>query len=139
LACALASPRYHSVSFSSMSIDCHPTGKPLAQVVPPNWGEVAPAGELALVTRFLLETSVVTFPAGHFSRWEHARGVSESLIIWTAEEQIVVEGRDLGPIRAALDLGKLCEVRLNYVRHVGATPGPQVRRIVVEPRAGGVG
>lgn len=115
-----------------MSIEPHPSGRRLVTGVPPNWGEVSPAGETAMVIRFQLEGSVVTYPAGQFNRWEHARAATETLTIWTVWERIMVEGRDLGPIRAALDLGKLCEVRLNYMHHSGSRPGPHVRRIVIE-------
>ena len=34
-------------------------------------------------------------------------------------------------IRAALDLGRLCELRVNFPRPTGARPGPQVRRITL--------
>ena len=36
------------------------------------------------------------------------------------------------PHRAALDLGRLCELRVNFPRPTGARPGPQVRRITIE-------
>lgn len=116
-----------------MSLDHHPGAKPLVPPPPPSWGEIAPAGETAVVVRFVLDQSVVTFPAAEFKRWEHALGVLELLTISTDKEQIVVEGRELAEIRAALDLGRLCELRTNFPRAAGARPGSQVRRIAIEP------
>lgn len=116
-----------------MSIDQHPAAKPLVPPPPPSWGEIASTGEIAAVVRFVLDQRVVTFPADQFKRWEHALGVPETLTISTEKEQIVVEGRELAEIRAALDLGCLCELRANYPRASGARPGPQVRRIAIEP------
>jgi hypothetical protein len=116
-----------------MSIDPHPGKKPLVPPPPPNWGEIAPAGETAVVVRFALVDRVVTFPVAEFKRWEHAASEPETLTISTEKEQIVLEGRELAEIRAALDLGRLSEVRVNYPRSSGARPGPRVQRIVIEP------
>jgi hypothetical protein len=59
-------------------------------------------------------------------------GEPELLTIKTDRDEIVVEGRDLAEVRAALDLGRLCELRVNFPRPTGARPGPQVRRITIE-------
>ena len=116
-----------------MSIEPHPGKKSLVPPPPPGWGELAPEGQTALVVRFALADRVVTFPADEFRRWEHAAGEPERLTIRTAQEEIVIEGRELAEIRAALDLGRLCEVRMNHPRSSGVRPGPQVRRITIEP------
>lgn len=116
-----------------MSLDHHPGAKPLVPPSPPSWGEIAPLGETAVVVRFVLDQCVITFPVIEFKRWEHALGVPELLTICTGKEQIVVEGRELAEIRAALDLGRLCELRTNFPRAAGARPGSQVRRIAIEP------
>jgi len=115
-----------------MSIESHPTGKPLAPAPPPSWGEVAPVGQAASVMRFVLVDRVVTFPTDQFKRWEHVVGVPEMLTLSTGNELVVVEGRELSEIRAALDLGRLCELRVNYPPKSGTRPGPQVRRIAIE-------
>lgn len=116
-----------------MSIETHPAGKPLTQAAPLNWGEVAPAGETALVLRFLVEQTAVTIPASQFKRWEHTLGLPETLTLITGSERITVEGKDLAPVRIALDLGRLCELRVNYPARSGVRPGPQIRRIAIEP------
>ncbi len=116
-----------------MSIETHPGAKPLLPAPPPNWGEFTPEGEVAVAVRFLLEQSVVTIPAMLFRRWEHTHGTPETLVIGTGSERIVIEGRNLGEVRAALDLGRLCELRVNYTTKAGARPGPHIRRITIEP------
>jgi len=115
-----------------MSIEPHPGSKPLVPPPPPTWGEIAPVGKTALVVRFALADRVVTFPMDQFKRWEHTAGEPELLTITTDKEQIVMEGRELAEVRAALDLGRLSEVHINYPR-AGARPGPRVQRITIEP------
>jgi hypothetical protein len=115
-----------------MSIETQPGGKLLASAAPPNWGEIAADGQTAVVIRFLLDQSVVTIPTVHFKRWEHTLGLPETLVLVTSGERIVVEGRELTAVRAALDLGRLCELRVNYPSKSGARPGPQVCRISIE-------
>ena len=115
-----------------MSIEIFPGTKPLTRPAPPNWGEISPGGKTATVVRFALVNRWVSFPADQFKRWEHAVGEPEMLTIKTEKEEIVIEGRELGEIRAALDLGRLCELRVNFPRPTGARPGPQVRRITIE-------
>ena len=115
-----------------MSIEIFPGTKPLTRPAPPNWGEISPEGKRATVVRFALVNRWVSFPADQFKRWEHAVGEPELLTITTEKEEIVIEGRELAEIRAALDLGRLCELRVNSPRPTGARPGPQVRRITIE-------
>lgn len=116
-----------------MSIDPHPGKMPLLPPAPPNWGETVPEGKPVLVVRFALVDRVVTFPVDQFKRWEHIAGEPERLTISTDKEEIVIEGRELAEVRAALDLGRLCEVRINYPRPSSARPGPRVQRITIEP------
>jgi len=85
-----------------------------------------------VAVRFVLVDRVVTYPTAQFKRWEHLLGDHETFVIRTDREEVVIEGRDLTPIRTALDLGRLCELRLNYSAKVGARPGPQIRRITIE-------
>jgi hypothetical protein len=115
-----------------MSIEAHPEKKPLALSAPPHWGEIAPKGETALVVRFILSDRVVTYPFSEFKRWEHVTGSAELLTIAAGKELVVIEGRELAPVRAALDLGTLSELRLTYPRSC-ARPGPRVQRIAIEP------
>lgn len=98
---------------------------------PSSWGEVIPEGQTVRVVRFCLVDRVVTFPATELKKWEHAVGELELLTIYAGKEQIVIEGMHLSTIRAALDLGRLCEVRQNHQRSQ-ARPGPQVRAITLE-------
>ena len=98
-----------------MSIEIFPGTKPLTRPAPPNWGEISPGGKTATVVRFALVDRWVSFPADQFKRWEHAVGEPEMLTIKTEKEEIVIEGRELAEIRAALDLGRLCELRAGTV------------------------
>lgn len=114
-----------------MSIDHQPSQKPLVPPPPPTWGEVADEDDDAEVIRFVLVDRVVTFPYSELKRWEHLAGEPEVLSISVGREQVVIEGVELGPIRAALDLKRLREVRGNHERSK-ARPGPRVRRIAIE-------
>lgn len=112
-----------------MSID-QPVGKPaIAPPPPPDWGEVAPEGQVAHVTRFVFTDRVVAFPGSELKRWEHTDGEPELLIIQVGKEEVIVEGRELAPIRIALDLRRLCELRTTVVR--AAQPGPKVMRMEI--------
>ena len=115
-----------------MSIEIFPGAKLLTRPAPPNWGEITPEGRTATVVRFALGDRWVSFPADQFKRWEHAPGEPELLSIRTDKEEIIIEGGELGEVRAALDLGRLCELRVNFPRATGARPGPQIRRITIE-------
>ena len=115
-----------------MSIEVYPGEKSLTQPAPPTWGEVSLAGKTAVVVRFALIDRWVSYPVDQFKRWEHTVGEPEILAIKTEKEEIVIEGRELAEIRAALDLGRLCELRVNFPLPTGARPGPQVRRITIE-------
>lgn len=115
-----------------MSIESHSGKKPLAPPPPLQWGEVVPAGETALALRFALGDRAVTYPCSEFRRWEHVNGTPETLILTTAREQVVIEGSELTAIRAALDLGRLTEVRLTFSRQPTQS-GPRIERITIEP------
>lgn len=114
-----------------MSILHQPGQQPLVPPPPPTWGEVAPEDKPPTIIRFVLVDRVVTFPVSELKRWEHLAGEPEVLSISMGKEQVVIEGAELGPIRAALDLKRLCEVRANHERSK-ARPGPRVRRIAIE-------
>ncbi len=115
-----------------MSIEQQPGKKPLVPPPPPTWGELAPEGEAATVVRFMVADRVVCFRASELRRWEHVAGEPETLTINAGKELVVVEGRELHVVRAALDLTCLCELRVNNERSNGR-PGPRVRRITIEP------
>jgi hypothetical protein len=116
-----------------MSIETHSGGKILTHSAPPTWGEVVPDGQVAVVIRFIVGQNAVTFPISQFKRWEHTMGLPETLTLLAGNEQITIEGKELGLVRAALDLGRLCELRVNFYAKSGARPGPQIRRIAIEP------
>ncbi len=114
-----------------MSIENQPGQKPLVPAPPPTWGEVAAEDEKTKVVRFVMVDRVVTFLVSELKRWEHVAGEPEILTITAGREQVVIEGADLGLIRAALDLKRLGEVRVNHERS-RSRPGPRVRRIAIE-------
>lgn len=115
-----------------MSIENHPAAKPLTPSPSPNWGELCAKGQTVVVVRFVLEESTVTIPISFFRRWEHTRPPAETLTIDTGSERIIIEGSDLAEVRAAIDLGRLCELRVNVSKKAGARPGPQIRGITIE-------
>jgi hypothetical protein len=108
-----------------------PSGKiPLVSVVPPTWGELASPGEKAQVIRFVFDDRIVTYPVSQLKRWEHAVGEPEFLTIDLAKETVVLEGHELAAVRAALDVGRLAEVRANRER--SGRPGPRIRQLTLE-------
>ena len=115
-----------------MTLDLSPGQNLPPPEPPPAWGELAPAGHIASVLRIVLADRAVSFPYGELRRWEHLAGTPEQFTIHAGQEEITVEGSELAALRAALDLGRLCELRLTYARGL-ARPGPQVRRITIEP------
>ncbi len=115
-----------------MTLDLHPGQRLPSPEPPPAWGELAPVGQTALVLRLVLPDRVVSYPSSELRRWEQVAGTPEILTIHADQEAVVVEGTELALIRAALDLGRLCELRLTYPKRT-SRPGPQVRRITIEP------
>lgn len=115
-----------------MAIESHPGDQPPAPPGGPAWGELAPEGRTAATIRFALDERVVTFPVSELRRWEHVPGERETLTIHAGKDAIVIEGRELSIPRAALDLGRLCELRITHPR-TKARPGPQIFRIAIEP------
>jgi len=115
-----------------MSIDVNSGGRPLSPLSPPTWGELMPAGQVAGVIRFVLGTRSVAFPIAQLRRWEHHLGPPETLLISAGQEQLLVEGRDLAEVRAALDLGRLSELRPNYRKASELRPGPCIHAITIE-------
>lgn len=114
-----------------MSIENQPGKKSLVPAPSPTWGEVAGEDEDAKVVRFFTGEGVVTFPRSELRRWDHVAGEPEVLTIRAGTDHVVIEGAGLSEIRAALDAGRLCEVRVNHERSK-ARPGPRVRRITIE-------
>lgn len=114
-----------------MTIDLKPGQTLPPPDPPPAWGEITPSGQTAAVLRIVLPECVVSYPTSELRRWEHRTGSPELFTIRIGNEEIAVEGTDLGPVRAALDLGRLCELRLTYK---SKRPGPQIQRIAIEPR-----
>lgn len=114
-----------------MSIETQPRTRSATPSAPPPWGELTPAGERATCLRFVLSDRVVTYPIAQVSRWEHALGEPELLVISVGKEQLIVEGTGLAPILAALDVGRLVEIRAG---HGGRqfTTGPQVFALTLE-------
>ena len=115
-----------------MSIEQKPNRQPLISPLSPPWGELTPESKLTRIVRFVLPDRVISVRAPVLKRWEHVAGEPETLTIQAGKELIVVEGRELNAVRAALDLDRLGELRTNGDRSK-ACPGPQVRRITIEP------
>jgi hypothetical protein len=115
-----------------MSIEQEPGKKPLVSAPPPTWGDLVPEKRTARVVRFVLEDRMVSYPLAELKRWELVAGEPELLTITTSQEAVVIEGKDLEAVHAALDLARLEELRCNPER-THARPGPKVRRITIKP------
>jgi hypothetical protein len=119
-----------------MSLDLSPGEAVHPSDPPPPWGELTVPGTTPTVLRIALVDRTVSFPIAELRRWEHVRGIPETLLIRAGRDAIVVEGTDLGTICAALDFGRLGEIRCTPPRAKGR-PGPQVRRISIEVKMPG--
>jgi hypothetical protein len=115
-----------------MSIEQQPGKNPLVSAPPPTWGDLVLEKRTAKVVRFVLEDRMVSYPIAELKRWELVAGEPERLTIVTGRESVVVEGKELHAVHAALDLARLEELRCNHER-TQARPGPKVRRITIEP------
>lgn len=113
-----------------MAIESATGKRPLSAAPPPAWGELVGQGERAQVVRFVLTDRIVSIPIAQLRRWEHTAGEPEYLVIAFGQDALVIEGQNLAPIRVALDLGRLAEVRSNHERR--GSPGPWVRRLALE-------
>ncbi len=113
-----------------MSIEQSKGKKALIPPPPPTWGDLSPPGEAATIVRFVLPDRVVTFVASELKRWEHIAGEPEVLMLQAGRETVVIEGRELATVRAALDAGRLAELRPNMER--SNRPGPRIQRIAIE-------
>ncbi|MDB6094037.1 MAG: hypothetical protein JWM32_1599 [Verrucomicrobia bacterium] len=103
----------------------------VAPAPPPSWGEVVLDGQQVRAIRFCLADRVVTFPVTVLKKWEHLAGEPEILTLSAGNDHLVIEGVNLALVRAALDLGRLAEVRMNYDR-LHPRPGPIIRAITLE-------
>ncbi|WP_438479709.1 hypothetical protein [Oleiharenicola lentus] len=115
-----------------MTLDLAPGQNSPIPEPPPPWGEIVPPGQTSLVLRIVLADRAISYPTQELRRWEHRQGNPETLTISAGREEIAVEGTELGALRAALDLGRVAELRTMYPR-ARIQPGPQIRRITIEP------
>jgi hypothetical protein len=116
-----------------MSIESDPAKTSIVAVSQPTWGDLVAEGKSAQVIRFWLTDRVVTFPASEFCRWERITAEPECIRLFTAKEEIVIEGRDLTEVGAALDLGRVCELHANFTASSSRRPGPRIARITIQP------
>lgn len=79
---------------------------------PLTWGKIADEGRTAIVLRLVLVDRTITFPYSAFFRWELAVDDTEILTIhaWP-QATVTVRGRNLAPLRDALDAARLEHIR----------------------------
>lgn len=115
-----------------MSIEAQPGKRTMHPPPAPHWGELVPESNTTLVLRVALPDRIVTVPFAELRRWEHTLGEPEILTISTGREQFVIEGGNLGEVRAALDTARLCEIHPTFTRTASARLGPRIARIAIE-------
>lgn len=84
-----------------------PAPLPLA----PTWGVVATEDEAPSVLRLECADRTESLPYHTLTRWTLVSGAENILTIHAGSLLIVVHGRELAPVRDALDAGRLVSIR----------------------------
>lgn len=104
-----------------------PAPLPLA----PTWGVVAGEDEAPSVLRLECADRAESLPYHTLTRWTLVSGTENILTIYAGNLVIVVRGRELAPIRDALDAGRLVSIRASEGRYLPLKLGTIVTGIDV--------
>jgi len=97
----------------------------------PTWGVVAVEAEAPSVLRLECADRTESLPYHTLMRWTHHLGADETLTIQTGSLVITVRGRELVPIREALDAGRLVSLRASEARYLAIKSGTVVTGIAL--------
>lgn len=104
-----------------------PAPLPLA----PTWGVVASEGEAPSVLHLECADRTESLPYHTLTRWTHRPGADETLTIQAGSLVFTVRGRELVPIREALDAGRLVSLRTSEARYLPLKSGTLVTGIAL--------
>lgn len=97
----------------------------------PTWGVVAAEEEAPSVLRLECADRTESLPYHTLTRWTLVSGAENILTIHAGSLVIVVRGRELAPVRDALDAGRLVSLRATESRYLGLKAGTVVTSIIV--------
>lgn len=99
----------------------------------PTWGVVAGEEEAPSVLRLECTDRTESLPYHTLTRWTFTIGVEDVLTVYAGSLVIAVRGRELAPIRDALDAGRLVSLRATESRYLALKSGTVVTGIVISP------
>lgn len=97
----------------------------------PTWGVVASEDEAPSVLRLECADRTESLPYHTLTRWTHHPGADETLTIQAGSLVVTVRGRELAPIRDALDAGRLVSLRIFEARYLPIKSGTVVTGIAL--------
>ncbi|MDP1578795.1 MAG: hypothetical protein Q8M02_00855 [Candidatus Didemnitutus sp.] len=97
----------------------------------PAWGVVAGDDETLSVLRLEMTDRTESLPYHTLTRWTLQLGSDEILTIHAGSLVVKVRGRELAPVRDALDVGRLVSVRAVESRYLPLKTGTVVTGITV--------
>lgn len=97
----------------------------------PDWGVIAAEGEAPSVLRLECLDRTESLPYHTLTRWTLQEGKDEILTIYAGGLVATVKGRELAPLRDALDAGRLVSLRAIPSRYLPVRAGPIVTHVSV--------
>jgi len=97
----------------------------------PTWGVVADEDKAPSVLRFECADRTESLPYHTLTRWTLVPGAENVLTLYAGRLIIVIHGRELAPVRDALDAGQLVSIRATEDRYRSLRSGTVVTDIIV--------
>lgn len=116
-----------------MSLKPQPDRPAIAVPAPPAWGILAEPGEAVSSIRFECVDGAYSYPYHALARWVLRAGKPEMLVIRAGADEVAVRGRELVPVRDALERGRLRVLSVASERYVGAKSGTAITHLSIEP------
>jgi hypothetical protein len=97
----------------------------------PAWGVVATDDESPGVLRLECAERTESLPYHTLTRWTLKPGAEDVLTVHAGSLVVTVRGRELAPVRDALDTGRLVSLRATEGRYLTLKSGPVVTGIML--------
>lgn len=99
--------------------------------VAPGWGIVATDDESPGVLRLECTDQTESLPYHTLTRWTLKPGAEDVLTLHAGRLVVAVRGRELAPVRDALDAGRLVSLRTTEARYLPLKSGTVVTGIIL--------
>lgn len=109
----------------------HPANKPPALPPAPAWGVVSEGDTIPGILRLECPGQSESLPYHTLTRWTLQSGTDDLLTLYSGNLVITLRGRELAPVRDALDAGRLVSVRTTESRYLPIKTGTVVTGITV--------